>query len=48
MAEMKAKGQELPSTVEAVERMLGDWRQFKTQAGGGGSEGKWSFRVRFM
>ncbi|GAB4815492.1 hypothetical protein N2152v2_002538 [Parachlorella kessleri] len=36
MAEMKAKGQELPSTVEAVEQTLGDWRQFKTQAGGGG------------
>lgn len=36
MAQLKRAGQALPTSVEDVERQLGNWRQYKTEAGSSG------------
>ena len=35
MAQLKREGKELPRSVDEVERMLGSWREYKTEGGGG-------------
>lgn len=39
MAELKREGKEMPKSVDEVERLLGNWRQYKGEAGGTAASG---------